>query len=132
MSVLGGDVDDRIESKLEEFGDRRLGALVVRLVHREQHRASGLAQFAGNALVPGDQTLAAINDHHNQIGARDSPLPLHDDELVERIFAGAEEPSGIHQLKRDTAPFAGPRQRVARGAGDGGDDSAAAAGNSVE
>src|SRR5438477_169144 len=64
--------------------------------------------------------------------ARTRPRRLPDDELVRGIIAGAEQATGVEQLEALAAPDDGPRERIARRAGDWRDDRAPAAGHRVE
>jgi hypothetical protein len=130
--VLRGDLQQRIESELVEIDDRFLGALIVGLVDGEQHRTPGLPQLTGDALVAGDQPLAPIDQKDKEIGAGDRAMALLDDEVVQRILAGAVQPAGVEEVERCAAPGDGPRERVARCARDRRHDRAAAAGHSVE
>ena len=112
VSVLGGDLDDRLESELIELHRRRLRALVVGLVDREQHRHARSARSSrGDRLVARDEPFAAIDEEHQQIGARDRPLPLPDDQLVQRILAGAVQAAGVEQLERRLRHDDRPRER---------------------
>ena len=93
---------------------------------------AGPAKFTGDLLVAGDQTLATVDNEHQQIGASDRPLALFDDQCVKRILARAEQSAGIKQLERHALPGDRARQRIARRARYRSDDRATAAGDPVE
>ena len=76
-----------------------------------------VAQFGGDLLVAGHQTFPAVDHEDEQIGAGNRALALADDQIVERILAGAEQSAGIESSKR-CPPDDRPRERVARRAGD--------------
>ena len=100
MSVLGRDLEHRLEPELVELHAPAARALVVGLVDRQETGTAGLAQLARDRLVARDQPFAAVDQQHQQIGAGDRALPLLDDQLVQRILARAVQPAGIEQLER--------------------------------
>ncbi len=132
VPVLGGNLDDRLDPERVEIHRRVPRALVVDLVDRQNHRPVGLAQLARDRLVARDESFAAVDDEHQQIGADDRALALTDDELVQRILAGAVQAAGVEQLKRHAPPDGRTRQRIAGRAGHRRDDRAARTGDAVE
>ena len=131
-AMLRGDFEHRIEPELKKFERRFLRSLVVGLVDGEDHRPAGLAQLAGDAFVAGHEPFASVDQEHEQVGADHRAFALLDDELVERVLAGAEEPAGVEERELGACPGDGPPQRIARRSGDRRHDRAAAAGHPVE
>ena len=82
----------------------------------------GLAQLPRDRLVAAARALRGRPRRRPGDRRRDRPLPLLDDQLVERILAGAVQPAGVEQLERRAPPEDRPRQRVAGRPGDGRDD----------
>jgi hypothetical protein len=93
--MLGGYLDNRIETELEELRRRRLRTFVVGLIYCDQHRPVRLAQLLRDALVARDEPFASIDHQNQEIGSAQGPLSLADHQLVQRILAMAEHPAGI-------------------------------------
>ena len=122
LAVLGGDLDDRLEPHLVELEHASARLLVVGLVDGQQYRRRRFPQGGGDLLVTGHEPFAAVHHEHHDVCRLDRPLPLHDDQLVQRILAGAEHPPGIHQPERRLEPLGRFVDHIARRAGDRGDD----------
>ena len=132
-SVLGRDLEDRVEPELEELHRRLQRSLVVGLVDRQQHRPAGLAQLARDALVAGNQPLASVDQQHEQVGADDRALAL-----LARPARAADPGSRRTARRYRTAGTIAPRQTTGRASASrvvpaiGRDDRPAAAGHPVE
>ena len=132
LSVLGGNLDHRLETQPIELERAIPGPLVVGLVDRNQHRHVRRSQAAGDLLVGRQQSVPAIHNKDNDIGRLERFLALDDDQLVQRIVARPEKPPGIDEGERGAQPLGGMGIRVAGRPRYGGDDGAPGAGNSVK
>ena len=130
--MLGGNLDDRLEAQAVELGRGIFRPAIVGLVDGDEHRDVRRTQAVGNLLVGGDEAFPAIHNEHNEIGRRQSLLPLLDDERVQRIGARPEESSGVDERKRRAQPLRGKRLGVAGGPWHRRDDRASGARNSIE
>ncbi len=117
LAVLGGNLDDRLETQPIELEGAVLGAPVVGLVDGDEDRNIRRPQAAGDLFVGGQQPITAIYNEHNDIGRLERFLPLQDHELVQRIVARPEESAGIDEGERRAEPLGGMGFGVARGPG---------------
>ena len=70
---------------------------------------------------PGTRPSLRVHDQHDQVGRRERLQPVLDDERVQGIGGGAEQPAGVHQREvrdsaRTPAPSAGRASCPATGA----------------
>ena len=122
LAVLGRHLDDRLEPELVELDRAAAGPLVVGLVDRHQDRDGGRSEPRGNLLVPRNEPLASIYNKNNDVGRFERAPAGQDDELVQRIGAGAEHAARIDQREDNSLPLSRLRDHVAGRPGDGGDD----------
>jgi hypothetical protein len=125
-------LEDGIDAELVKIRCGAERALIVSLVDRQQQRFARRAQLLRNPLVAADETLASIDDEHNQIGADNRTLALFHDKFVQRVLARAVQAPCVKELKRRSLPTDRTRERIARCTGDGRDDRPTRAGNTVE
>ena len=112
VAVLGGDLDDRLEPELIELDRPPARPLVVGLVDRHQHRHARPCRSArGDLLVAGHQPFPAVDDEHDDVRGVERPPAVLDDQLVQRILAGAEHPAGVDERERDSLPLGRLRDR---------------------
>jgi hypothetical protein len=131
FAMLRRDLRHGIEAKLIEL-DGSFRTAVIRLVDGEERRLVGGADGIRDLAIAGEQTLAAIDDEHQQIGGLNRAAAALEDKLVEWILADAEHSAGVHDLERHAAPFRLLRNHIARRARNGRDDRAALAGDAIE
>ena len=132
VAVLGADLDHGVEAESIQLERAGAGAAIVGLVDRENHRHAGVARGLGNVLVAGNQTLAAVDDHHDQIGGLQRAAALGHHELVQRILARAEQTAGVREIEVIALPRHGMRDDVAGRPGDRRDDRAAGPAQTIE
>ena len=58
-----------------------------------------MTQLLRDLLIAGNQSFASVDEKNQKISALDGPMPLFDDQFVQRILACAEKSSSIKQLK---------------------------------
>ena len=104
LAVLGGDLDDRLEAELVELDGRVRAPAVVGLVDRHQDRR--LRRLAAPRRSP-RRPRPALRAHRRRTQSPRSRWPAGraDDQLVQRIVAGAEHPAGIDQRERRPLPL---------------------------
>ena len=132
-AVLGRDLEHVIEAEREELVHPVARALVVGLVHRQQHRRLGHpANLGGNLVVARHAPFAAIDDEDDQIGLQDGALAVLDDQIVQRVLGVTEDAAGVDEPERHAQPLRVVRHHVAGGPGHRIDDGAAGPRDAVE
>ena len=97
--------------------DARLARLSSVLLTARTTGRPVCAELARDRLVARHQPFPSIDEKHQQIRAFDRALSLPDDQVVQRILAGAGQPAGIEQVEgrpRPTTPGAPARRASCR------------------
>ena len=104
----------------------------IHLVDRRDHRASGLANQRDRLAVAGSEAGPPIEHEDHDVGQRDGVQGALSDALTEALASAQFEASAIDHEEVASAMLGLADVEVARGAGDGAHDCAAAAGDTVE
>ena len=104
-AVLGGDLEHRVDPEPVELERAVARALVVDLVHGQNDgpARSRAARWRSSRRPPTRPSRPSA-DEDQQIRAFDRALPLDDDQLVQRILAGAVQTACVEQLKGRLPP----------------------------
>ena len=124
LSVLGRNLDHRLETEPMELRHARARPPVVDLVDGQHHRNPARPKLAGELVVGRHRSLAAVHheDHHVRF-ARGAPSAIRHRRL-HRIGARAGHAAGVDEGECPPLPLDRPREDVAGGAGHLGDDGA--------
>ena len=114
--MFGRDLHDRVEAELEELHGGFACDADVGLVHDGDHRLAERPHLLHHVEIAGDEAGLAVEHDQHEIGLRERPVPLLDDEVVQRILARAEEPAGVDHREAGLVPRHRVLDRVARGA----------------
>ncbi len=68
VAVLGADLHDRVEAEPVQLEGSVARATIVHLVDGEDDRHAGSTRGRGDVLVAGNQSFAAVDDHHDEVG----------------------------------------------------------------
>jgi hypothetical protein len=132
IAVLGADLDDRVEAKSIQLERAGTGAAIIGLVDRENHRHAGITRGLGDFLVAGNQALAAVNDHDDQVGGSERAAALRDHQLMKRILAVAKQAASVGQVEVIALPRHGMGDDIAGRTGHGIDDRPASPAQTIE
>ena len=88
LTMLGGDLDDRLEAEPAKLRDPLVGPMVVHLVDRQHDRDTSDAELSSHLVVGRNRTLAPVHHEHHQVDRLDCPPPAIGDRLPHRVLTG--------------------------------------------
>ena len=131
-AMLGADFDHRFESQPIQLQRAVCGAAVVRLVDGHHVGAPVLRTVAAISSSPDTSPSRPSATNTMRSAVLQRAMTALDDELVQRIFAGAEEAAGVGQVEAGATPVGGMSNDVARRARHGRDDGLPNPGQPIE
>jgi hypothetical protein len=130
--MLGRYLDHRLDAEGVELIHPRASAFVIGLVDREQNGHAQRPEATRDLFVARHESLAPIDDEHDDVRAFQGFEPVMDDKLVKRVLGMAKEPARIDQREPALRPLGRRRQSVTGGARYRRDDRPACAGDAIE
>ena len=130
--VLGGNLDNGLESEPVELERAVAGAAVVRFVDGDHNRHAVPAQRLRDFVVSRHGPLPAIDHEDEQVDGSGGAADAFGDGLLHGVQAGPNDTPGVDQRENATLPLDRAAQYVARGARHGADNGAPGTGQSIE